>query len=150
MARPLKYTEERRAEIIDCALQSLRTGQSLLAFCKENKLAYAMVWEWLNPDGLNDSSPYAMARRTGTHYMADECLEIADEIISLKRAMIDPALTEGEVITIRDRVAVAKLRIDTRLRLAGKWNKQYYGDKVAPETEAGDGEIRITGGLSDD
>lgn len=50
-----------------------------------------------------------VAREVGTHFLADECIAIADGIG-------DPA----------DK----RVRIDTRMRLIGKWNARQYGDKV--------------------
>lgn len=53
------------------------------------------------------------AREKGTHLMADECIAIAD----------DPMLEPHD----------KRIRIDTRLRLIGKWNSKRYGDKVEVE-----------------
>jgi hypothetical protein len=50
------------------------------------------------------------AREEGTHTLAEQCLEIADN------SDLDPA----------DR----RVKIDTRLRLIGKWNARAYGDKL--------------------
>lgn len=64
-------------------------------------------WEKSDPDFLQVS---ARAQEIGTHKLAGECLEIADG-------------SEGDV---QDR----RLRIDTRMRLIGKWNRKIYGDKI--------------------
>jgi hypothetical protein len=79
--------------------------------CKEEGMpCYMSVlrWQRRHPE-FGDL--VARAKVDGTHALADECIEIADE----KKA--DPA----------DR----RVRIDTRLRLIGKWNATIYGDKVA-------------------
>jgi hypothetical protein len=70
---------------------------------KESSVRY-----WLNkdPDAFAHS---ARARELGCDALADECLEIADGA--------DPA-------------DVKRIKIDTRIRLIGKWS-QRYGDKVA-------------------
>ena len=60
-----------------------------------------------SPQFLHDST---RAREKGTHQLADECIAIADD------PMLDP----------NDK----RIRIDTRLRLIGKWNAKKYGDKV--------------------
>ncbi len=52
----------------------------------------------------------ARAREHGTHVLADQCLEIAD----------DPSLDPAD----------KRVRIDTRIRLIGKWNAKRYGDKI--------------------
>ena len=59
------------------------------------------------------------ARQDGTHFLADDSLRIADD---------------GEIDTQR-----AKLMIDTRLRLIGKWNAKQYGDKITQEHTGTDG-----------
>jgi hypothetical protein len=59
------------------------------------------------------------AKQNGTHFLADDTLRIADdETIETQRA---------------------KLMIDTRLRLIGKWNAKAYGDKVTNEHVGPDG-----------
>jgi len=136
-----KYTDEQKAEIVQGALLSLSAGQSLRSYCLANNLPYMTVWDWLNPDGVTVHSPYARAKGAGSHYLADECLDIADELAKgYVPAGVDPALAEATgVADIGSRVQVAKLRIDTRLRLIGKWNRKDYGDKTA-----------IVGGDADD
>ena len=47
--------------------------------------------------------------------LADECISIAD----------NPTLDPND----------KRIRIDTRLRLIGKWNAKKYGDKIAMEHE---------------
>ena len=53
------------------------------------------------------------ARGDGTNVLAEECLSIAD----------DPVLDPQD----------KGVRIDTRLRLIGKWNAKKYGDKIEHE-----------------
>ena len=53
------------------------------------------------------------AKESGTDVLADECLHIAD----------DPKIRPSD----------KKIRIDTRLRLIGKWNAKRYGDRIAHE-----------------
>lgn len=79
--------------------------------CKEEDMpCYMSVlrWQRRHPE-FGDL--VARAKVDGTHALADECIEIADDKKS------DPA----------DR----RVRIDTRLRLIGKWNATIYGDKMA-------------------
>lgn len=135
-----RYPEAEKAKVIEAALQSISTGQSLRAFCIVNKLPYVTVWGWLNPEGLVDHSAYARARDIGTHYMADECLEIADEL-AVKRLPLDAALEGDNGDTLQAKVAAAKLRIDTRLRLAGKWNRKDYGEKQDIDLSSKDGSM---------
>ena len=53
------------------------------------------------------------AKETGTHHMADDCIRIADD------KTLDP----------QDR----RIRIDTRLRLIGQWNRAIYGAHTKTE-----------------
>lgn len=105
--RPTDYNQE-IAEII---LDRLAEGKPMKVICKEEDMpCYMSVlrWQRRHPE-FGDL--VARAKVDGTHALADECIEIADEKKS------DPA----------DR----RVRIDTRLRLIGKWNATIYGDKMA-------------------
>jgi len=110
MARPpMFFDDKEKAAIVADALEALSNGVTLRAFVIERSLNYSTVWSWLNPDG-GDNSPYARARNIGTHALVDECIEIADDA--------NP-----------ETASVAKVKIDTRLRIVGKWNQGDYGDK---------------------
>lgn len=103
MARPTLFNETLAEEIC----RRLAKGDPLARICADDDMpAYSTVrkWEAENPEF---SALSARAKVDGTHYMADECIEIAD-------GKGDPA----------DK----RIRIDTRLRLIGKWNRQVYGD----------------------
>ena len=105
--RPSIYTEE----IAEAILDRLAEGMPMKKICKEDGMpCYMSVLRWQRkfPE-FGDLA--ARAKIDGTHALADECLEIADD------TKADPA----------DR----RVRIDTRLRLIGKWNSRVYGDKVA-------------------
>lgn len=105
--RPTDYNQE-IAEII---LDKLAEGTPMKVICKEEGMpCYMSVlrWQRRHPE-FGDL--VARAKVDGTHALADECIEIADDKKS------DPA----------DR----RVRIDTRLRLIGKWNATIYGDKMA-------------------
>lgn len=106
MARPTLFNESLAEEIC----RRLSMGEPLAKICADDEMpAYSTVrkWEAENPEF---SALSTRAKVDGTHYMADECLEIAD-------GRGDPA----------DK----RIRIDTRLRLIGKWNRHVYGDKLA-------------------
>lgn len=121
---PAAIDPAKKAEIVDGALVSLSAGQSLKAYCEANTVAYKTVWDWLNEDE-SASSAYARAKAAGTHYLADECIDISDD------ATGDLIVNEdGSERTNTEVVQRAKLRIDTRLRLIGKWNRKDYGEKV--------------------
>lgn len=107
--RPTSYTQELAEEI--CA--RLSTGETLLKISQDEHmpcLRTLLRWEVENPEYCHLST---RARENGTHVMADQCISIAD----------DPTLDPND----------KRIRIDTRLRLIGKWNAKKYGDKIAME-----------------
>lgn len=118
MGRPTDYTPE----LADAICEELAKGRPLAQICEDEGMpSYTTVWRWeqKHPEFRKAS---AHAREHGTHYMADDCIRIADD------DEIEPA----------DK----RVRIDTRLRLIGKWNAKAYGDKVAHQhTGAGGGPI---------
>ena len=84
-------------------------GNSLRAVCREMGLKESLVRYWLNKDETAFAQS-VRARELGCDALADECLEIADDLVI-------PA-------------DVKRIRIDTRIRLIGKWS-QRYSDKLA-------------------
>lgn len=100
----------------DCVkelLERTEKGEPLTRICSDPRMpARATVYSWEEAD-KEFSGRFRAARARGVHALAEECLEIADK----------PAL---------DAVAVAdkRVKIDTRLRLAGKWLPSIYGDKI--------------------
>lgn len=104
--RPSKMTPELVAEICE----RLAKGEPLARICDDERMpAFNTVWRWENEDD-EFRNLSARARDVGTHYMADDCLKISDD------TTLDP----------QDK----RIRIDTRLRLIGKWNAKKYGDKI--------------------
>jgi hypothetical protein len=83
-------------------------GKSLRAVCRDLNLKESTVRYWLNKDG-DAFAQSARARELGCDALADECLDIAD----------------GD-----ESSDVKRIRIDTRIRLIGKWS-QRYSDKLA-------------------
>ena len=104
--RPSKKTPE----VVDEILDRLSRGQPLSKICSDDHMpSFMTVFRWEKDDPeFRELSTYA--REVGTHYLAGECLTIADQ------GLLDP----------QDR----RIRIDTRLRLIGKWNAKSYGEKV--------------------
>jgi hypothetical protein len=110
MGRPPEYNEELAEEICE----RLSMGQTLSSICNlEGMPNYSTVWRWecSNEDFRNKSH---ISRKIGTHAIADDCIRIAD----------DPMLDAQE----------KRVRIDTRIRLLGKWNARQYGDKIEIES----------------
>lgn len=111
MSRP----SSRNPKIIEAICLRLSHGETLQKICADDDMPhYSTVWRWEQEDA-EFCKLSARAREIGTHYIADECLNIADN------PSIEPA----------DK----RIRIDTRIRLIGKWNNKKYGDKLDIETK---------------
>ena len=106
IGRPSKYSQELVEEIITL-LSEGNTMKSICALSHMPSIQTIFNWERENREFLELS---ARAREAGTHVIADQCIEIADD------PLLDPA----------DK----RVRIDTRMRLIGKWNAKKYGDKI--------------------
>jgi hypothetical protein len=105
--RPTDYNQEIAEKIID----QLADGKPMKVICKQEDMpCYMSVlrWQRRHPE-FGDL--VARAKIDGTHALADECIDIADD------DKLDPA----------DK----RVRVDTRIRLIGKWNASVYGDRVA-------------------
>lgn len=88
-------------------------GEPLSRICRDPRMpSRSSVYEWIEADE-KFAGQFRAARARGIHALAEECLDIADEPTS------DPV-----------QVANKRVRIDTRLRLAGKWLPKEYGDKL--------------------
>jgi hypothetical protein len=104
-----KFADDQIAEL----LKSLEEGIALLAICKDPRMpSRSRVYQMIEADP-DFAGQFRAARAQGVHALAEQCLEIADE----------PA-------TDAVKVADKRVRIDTRLRLAGKWLPKIYGDKI--------------------
>jgi hypothetical protein len=98
-------------ELVEEIFERLARGEPMARICElEHMPSFTTVWRWEQADDEFRKGS-ARARELGTHYLADDCLRIADD------GELDPA----------DK----RVRIDTRLRLIGKWNAKSYGDRIA-------------------
>ena len=97
-------------EVVNEIIERLANGEALARICRDAHMPhFSTVWRW-EEDDEEFRKLSLRAREHGTHYMADDCLRISDD------EDLDPA----------DK----RVRIDTRLRLIGKWNRKVYGDKT--------------------
>ena len=111
--------------IADYVCEQLALGRSLLRISKDAPDGMTLPnestlreWETKNPEhGANSQR----ARELGTHHLAEECLDIADD------ATNDWMEREAGPQLNSEHVQRSRLRIDTRLRLIGQWNKPAYG-----------------------
>ena len=106
---PKEFEDDQVEEL----LERISNGEAITTICKDPRMpSRASVYSWVESDA-EFSGRFRAARARGCHALAEECLEIADA----------PS---------RDAVAAAdkRIRIDTRLRLIGKWSAKDYGDKI--------------------
>ena len=103
-------------------LEDLSHGKSLRSICKaEGMPAESTVRLWMKDEEFAAHS--ARARELGFDSIAEECLEIADD--SSEKA--------------EDR----RIRIDTRIRLLGKWSQRYSDKHDFQHAGPGGGPIGI-------
>jgi hypothetical protein len=100
-------------------------GESLAHICEssEHLPHIASVYRWLEKDA-SFCELYMRAREHAAHTLFSQCIDIADD------SSRDVTET-GEV----NHAAIArdKLRVDTRLRMAGKLAPKVYAEKIANE-----------------
>jgi hypothetical protein len=93
--------------------------------CKSLGLDRKLVWLYLSKHPEAHAAVWH-ARQETAHALYDECIQIADD------AKLDP----------RDR----HIRIETRMRVAGKLNQRTYGEQPRPGTQVnvlGAGEVKL-------
>lgn len=106
---PISFEDDQIKEL----LERTAKGEQLVKVCRDPRMpARSSVYSWIDSDP-EFAGRFRAARAQGVHALAEECLDIADE-------------------PTKDAVEVAnkRVRIDTRLRLAGKWLASDYGDKI--------------------
>jgi hypothetical protein len=116
----MKATPEKDRKLaLEAICAELAVGKSLRAICRQYSFPESTIRGWL----LDDEEAFAQsarARELGCDALADECIDIADG----EAGVTDPT----------DK----RIRIDTRLRLIGKWSSR-YADKQKLEHSGKDG-----------
>lgn len=104
-----KFADDQLEELIERTAK----GEQLVKLCSDPRMpSRSSVYSWIESDPTF-AGRFRAARARGVHALAEECLDIADE-----------------QATDAVQVANKRVRIDTRLRLAGKWLASEYGDKI--------------------
>lgn len=107
--RPSDYSKE----IADKICEKLIEGKSLRSVCKEEEMpAPSTVFKWLR-EHKDFSEQYARAKQESSDAMAEEILDIGDEVVADK-----------------DAVAKARLQVDTRKWLMAKMKPKKYGEQI--------------------
>lgn len=99
----------RTASNADILVEGISEGVPLRQLCRENGFSKSAVYVWMAEDAAF-AGRIACARAQGYDAIADETMEIADDL--------------------HDEPASRKVRIETRLKLLAKWDPKRYGDKV--------------------
>lgn len=118
MGRKTTYTKE----IGESLCNLIAEGTSMKAACKKLKINYSTAFNW-KEDNEEFKVLSARAREAGIDAIGDDCLEICDN------GDLDP----------QDR----RVRIDTRLRLMGKWNPKKWGDKTQLTGADGESPVKV-------
>lgn len=110
------FADDQVEELLD----RIASGQeSLAAICRDPRMpGLRTVYDWVECDP-EFAARFRARKAIGVRAMVDDCKEIADE-------------------PVRDAVEVAnkRVRIDTRLRLAGKWLRDEFGEHVQVNTRS--------------
>ena len=115
------FTAEQVAKIGADICARVSTGETLRQICREDGMpSKSSFYEWMEKDP-ELAGRFARARLDGFDAIAEESLEIADEV-----AARNPmgGIDGGDVQN-------RKLRIETRLKLLAKWDPKRYGERVA-------------------
>lgn len=88
-------------------------GETLAEICKNQEIPYSLVARWIEETPALKAE-YELARKSWADRLAQETLKIADDVEGADEA---------------SHVSAAKLRVDTRLKLAGKLDRERYGER---------------------
>jgi hypothetical protein len=121
--RPTKRTPAIEDEI----LHRISSGETLRSICRtparEDLPSFNAWYDWCEADEQL-SVRFARARARGFDAIAEECAEIADDIVN------DDIVTDGGVRPNAEWISRSKLRVETRLKLLAKWDPKRYGEKL--------------------
>jgi hypothetical protein len=125
--RPSEFTQEIADELCERIATTPR-GLDFICNGEDRFPSARTVNKWLS-DRPEFVQSYLRARERQADLIFDECLEIADDD-SRDVRIIGGEDGEREVLNT-EFVQRAKLRIDTRMRMAGKLAPKKYGEKLA-------------------
>jgi hypothetical protein len=110
-------------------VQRIADGETLKQIAKAWQVPYGLFAQWLIED-RERSEQYNAALKLWMDSLAQETVQIADE---------QAAVVKEDGSTYDPNVQRDKLRIDTRLKLAGKLNRERYGDQT---------DLKVSGSVS--
>jgi hypothetical protein len=112
-------------ETVDYIIEHIAEGESLRKICKDKGWRKSFVARWIaeNPE-IN--AQYEAALGLWADSLAQETIEISDDT---------QTATDGT------QVSSATLRVNTRLKLASRWNRQRYGETPSLQINAQAGSL---------
>jgi hypothetical protein len=118
IARPrISYSEALANEM----LNRMASGQSLNSVCKLDHMPHiATVFDWIEKHPAFGEK-YARARELAAHALFDQMIDIADDTSG---DLLDDGSANNAAIQR------ARLRVDTRARIAGKLAPKVYGERI--------------------
>lgn len=125
--RPSAYTPE-LAERICNLIATTSRGLAFIVSTNPGLPSTVTIHAWLADETKADFlRRYLRARERQADLIFDECLEIADDASGDA-----PGKRKGdhEDVHATEQVARSKLRVDTRMRMAGKLAPKKYGEKL--------------------
>lgn len=125
--RIARYTALIEAEesTLDELSQRISAGASLSEVCAAWDVPYGRIAAWLTDDASR-AERYAAALRLRADLVAAECIPIADNARAHVQRLEQPDGTVKDVLVFPDN-ARDRLRVETRLKLAAKWDRGRYG-----------------------
>lgn len=124
MGRPSTLNMGIVAKVCD----ELAKGRALKAICRDEGMPDESTFRTWERAHAEVAALSAHARELGCHALADECLDIADD--ARNDWMVANHGDDAGWRANGDTVQRSRLRIDTRMRLLGKWLPKVYGDKL--------------------
>lgn len=130
MARPIFWTEEKKAEAFEKIIELIFEGKScrsILNSDRENLPSHRVFITWLANDPIL-SKQYAYACEARADLLFEDILEIADDS---SQDVIKTDLGDGvEIEKLNSEfVQRSRLRVDARKWIVSKLNPKKYGDK---------------------
>lgn len=125
--RPVEFSQD-LADAICEAVATVPRGLDYLCAVMPDFPESRTVRKWFQVHpGFRDA--YVIAKQQQADLIFDECLEIADDASGDRKQV---QRNDGSIVEVQDAefVARSKLRIDTRLKMAGKLAPKKYGDKL--------------------
>lgn len=109
----LKTTEAFADDVVEELLARIALGETLTAICADRRMpGRSTVYDWEEED-VEFAGRLQRARVRGVHALVESCIPISEE-------------PPQDAVHVADK----RVRIDLKLRLAGKWLPLIYGDRV--------------------